>query len=99
MEPETNLDPVIIFEPVSYLEPAILLEPGDFSKLNILALGKLAYILVISFGSIGTAKKAEEEEKQVEGGRKRPGLRVNIPVTVLQVSAGEEGGPGAFQTS
>ena len=32
--------------------------------------------------------------KQVERGLRMLGLRAYIPVTVLQVSAGEKGGPG-----
>ena len=30
------------------------------------------------------------------GGRRRPGLYADIPVPVLQVPAGEEGGPGGL---
>ena len=30
------------------------------------------------------------------GGRRSPGLYADIPVSVLQVPAGEEGGPGGF---
>ena len=43
---------------------------------------------------LALARRAEEEEKWVEGGGRMPGLRADIPVTVLQVPAGEEGGPG-----
>ena len=43
---------------------------------------------------LALARRAKEEEKRVEGGGRTPGLRANIPMTVLQVPAGEEGGPG-----
>ena len=42
---------------------------------------------------LALARRAEEEEKWVEGGG-MPDVRADIPVTVLQVPAGEEGGPG-----
>ena len=45
------------------------------------------------------ARRGKEEEKHVEGRRRRQGSRADIPVTVQQVPAGEVGGPGAFQTS
>ena len=37
----------------------------------------------LSAAFLALAKKADEE-KQVEGGRRRPGLSANIPVPVLQ---------------
>ena len=41
-------------------------------------------------------RRAEEEEKQVEGGTWMPGLSACIPVPVLQVPAGEERGSGGL---
>ena len=65
---------------------------------NSLALGKHcshANLLVLSFGNIlSTGQEGGGEEVGSGGGGRMPGLRADIPVTVLQVPAGEEGGPG-----
>ena len=59
-----------------------------------------AIIFVLSFGSIlALAKRTEEDKRQVDGGelrRRRPGLTLYIPMSILQVPAGEEGGPGGL---